>query len=166
MEYAIYGIHAGIKGEVEELFIENSIIALGLPEIGDLSQFNSLREVYDAFMKTYKGEFRYMSKASRGSSSGTLFRFSHLLSEGDYFLLYSLKQKKYFIGQIIGPYEFRKDLSERYPHIRKVAWLTAIPRNNASIRVQKAMNCGQTMFGLDKYREDIIAMLNLNFPLG
>ena len=73
----IWGIHT----TDDLLFLNQNIIAIGWPEMGDLSQLVSSRDEFkERFLKTYPNG----KKGAVATSAGMLFWFVHEVQIGDY----------------------------------------------------------------------------------
>ena len=73
----IWGIHT----TDDSLFLSQNIIAIGWPEMGDMSQLLPSRDEFkEQFLKTYPNG----KKGAVATSAGMLFRFVHKVQIGDY----------------------------------------------------------------------------------
>ena len=92
-EKKIWGIHT----LNDNLFLKNSIIAIGWHEIGDLSVIESTRE---AFKDKYVQIYPDAKKGSIATSAGMLYRFCHEVQIGDYVVFPSKSDRQINIGVV------------------------------------------------------------------
>lgn len=134
-------------------FLNENIVAIGWPNIGDLANCKTREQIKEALRKHYS----YSSPQSLGQAAGNIYRF-----------IYEMKTKSYVIvpdGQLIYfgiindeyIYIKEKDNDEQgYCHQRPVKWLydkKAISRNLLTGRVYDSLKGQQTVF--TTYHEDI-----------
>jgi len=112
----VWGIHAGAMGEVDGLFLSksNPSIAIGWPEMGDLSLIKQDREDFkDKLRKMYPNT----KKGAIPTSAGMLYRFIYEIKPGD-IIIYPLKQdRQIHIGEINGDYTFNTSYDKEYNHV-------------------------------------------------
>ena len=148
-------VRAGNQNELIELFIDNSLIAIGWKGLGELSEFPSREEVKDRYREVYPEH----SKSRIAVNAGQLYRFAHVMEEDDRILTYDKSSRTYHYGQITGSYRFDPGDSEDYPHIRPVDWQGEISRDEFSTPVKNTLGSSLTVFSLDEHLEKIESVL-------
>ena len=76
----IWGIHAGKTGDADSLFFKAKVIALGWPDMGDLSKLPSDR---DAFKNQVAAVYPHKKPGAVPNNAGQMFRFVHEMKNGD-----------------------------------------------------------------------------------
>jgi len=152
----IWGIHAGRAGEAKNLFLKEKRIAIGWPEMGDLSKFKPDREAYkkalaQAYPKTKEGAIPV--------KAGILFRFIHEMDIGDLVIYPSKDDRMVHIGQITGSYEYAPQISSHYCNQRTVNWLESFPRTKFSQGALYEIGSAMTLFQVKNYADEFIAVL-------
>ena len=148
-------VRAGNQNELIELFIDNSLIAIGWKGLGELSEFRSREEVKGRYREVYPEH----SKSRIAVNAGQLYRFAHVMEEGDRILTYDKSSRTYHYGQITGLYRFAPENSEDYPHIRPVDWQGEISRDEFSTPVKNTLGSSLTVFSLDEHLDKIESVL-------
>jgi restriction system protein len=154
-EQAIWGIHPGEGGAVEDLFLRRSVIAIGWPNMGDLSQYPD-REAYKAsFPGAYPGE----KPGAIPTKAGQLYRFVHEMQVGDLVVCPLKLAREVRIGRTVGEYQHLPDVNARYPNMRKVEWLKSVPRTSFSQGALYEMGSALTLFQISSHADEVIAHL-------
>lgn len=97
-EIRVWGIH---NTRDENLFLQDSVIAIGWEEMGELSAIENSRDAFkSALAKTYSGS----SKMSIAINGGQLYRFVYEARIGDYVVFPSKFDRKINIGIIESDY--------------------------------------------------------------
>ena len=144
----IWGIHT----TDDLLFLSQNIIAIGWPEMGDLSQLPPSRDEFkERFLKTYPNG----KKGAVATSAGMLFRFVHEVQIGDYIVFPSKSDRKINLGVIEGPY-YHDDQPANYPNRRKVRWLKSLPRTTFSQGALYEVGSALTFFQVRNYADEYI----------
>jgi len=114
--YRIWAIGAGHGGRVWPEFERDGIVAIGWDYLGDLSDYDSQDEIYDAMRK-------YPESGERPKNSAlACWEFSHEIVVGDHILVKKGRSQLLAHGVVESDYEFDPERLE-YPHIRAVRWL-------------------------------------------
>jgi len=148
-------VHAGNENELADLVEEKSAVAIGWPEMGDVSGLDKR----DQFKRRYEEVYPDHSPGRIAVNAGQIYRFAQEIGEGDYILTYIKASREILIGLAAGPYEYRTDLfpefPEHYRHVRRVQWLKRISRDDFSKAARNSMGGNLTVFGLDGYLTEI-----------
>jgi restriction system protein len=126
-EHKVWGIHAGRTGDAESLFFRDSCVALGWPQLGDLSKLPADRE---AFKRAVAKAFPNAKPGVIPNNAGQLFRFVHELKAGDLVVYPSKATRQVHLGTV-GSYKHKSSETE-YPNTRSVQWIRALPRTSFS----------------------------------
>ncbi len=94
-EKRVWGIHT----KDDALFLNNSVIAIGWPEMGDLSQITPDRE---AFREKMAATYPSSKKQAIATNTGQVFRFVNEVQIGDYVVFPSKADRMINIGIIEG----------------------------------------------------------------
>ena len=111
-----YWLYAPGRGaEMWEQFHKDGIMALGWNEIGDLSEFDSKKQISIKMKEVYKEESSYFNAAL------ALWQFYDEMQPGD--VVFVKRGKKDIIGRgtVESEYYFDDSVSE-FPHCRRVNW--------------------------------------------
>ncbi|WJQ05819.1 restriction endonuclease [Geobacillus stearothermophilus] len=123
----------------------NGIIAIGWPNIGDLSKKSTRKEIKKALQTHYT-----YSAQALGQAAGTIFRFKEEMAIGDYVLVPD--GQVVYIGKVVSEYKYEGTVDssqEGYPHQRWVEWVydkRAIPRKMLTGRIFDSLKGRQTLF--------------------
>lgn len=143
-------------------FMKEDVIAIGFPEIPDLSSLNKeeIQEIVE--------QKDSIAKDSRKAAlhAGILFRFAHQIEPGD--LVVVPDDENVHIAEVDGSYKYveeKKD--ENYPHQRRVEWLKKdLARHEMPDELQGSLRSQLTLYSLDKYSDQVFEWLNKEIPEG
>lgn len=122
---SVWLVRAGRNGEREEESIQNNITAIGWVDLPDVSKIESRDELKSLMGRIYPDK----KKMAVVNEAGQIWTFLKRMKEGDLVILPSKFSASIAIGEITGPYQYRKDLSNITFHTRPVKWIkTDIPR--------------------------------------
>ena len=110
-----YWLYApGINANNWEADQSRQEMRIAFPGVGDLSEFNSKKEIADALGPTSKGNVRF-------NATLALWEFCKVLKEGD--IVIAKKGNTHYIGYgfVSGPYVFEPNVE--FCHSRKVRWV-------------------------------------------
>jgi restriction system protein len=127
----VWGLHAGKHGDADTLFFGGNWIALGWPQIPDLSEFVTDPEKLKAAIAHYYHETRTeTSKQPRGQ----IYHFIIDMKVDDIVVFSnSWKDRRLHFARVIGKYYYSQETVPEYPHRRKVKWvLLSVPRSDFS----------------------------------
>lgn len=148
-------IRAGNDNVLADRVWDLNAVAIGWPEMGDLSSFKTR----DAFKKRYAQVYQDDAAGSIPVNAGQLFRFVCEIQEGDYLLTYIQSTREVLIGIVESPYRYDQALfSESYPQVRSVKWQKRISRDEFSAPARNSMGSVLTVFNLDNHFEEIHAL--------
>lgn len=114
----IWKIALGERGKEEWVYdfcIQDKSIAIGWFDSEDISKWD-----YDTI---YKKLFTNTNDPKPTNKANSINNFVNEAQEGDLVLVFESKTSIRAIGVIDGPYEWRKELIDKYSHRRKVKWL-------------------------------------------
>jgi predicted Mrr-cat superfamily restriction endonuclease len=133
-------------------FLNEGIVAIGWPGIGDLTPLNSREQIKQAILRKYK-----YSSRSLGQAGGNIYRFKKEIHNGNYVLLPD--GPILYVGKVISEYVFemsRDNDEQGFPHQRKVDWFfnkRAMPRRLLTGRLFDSLKGRQTVFST--YHDDV-----------
>ena len=105
-------VRAGDNNEIIDDVLENSVVAIGWSEIGNVSNLGNREEVKEKYEK----EFPEHKKWRKSVNSGQIFRFCHKIKKGDYVLTYDKSSREIHIGKIESKYKYKPP----YPNIKNL----------------------------------------------
>ena len=159
-EQVIWGIHPGKGGAAEDLFVLRKVIAIGWPNMGDLSQWSD-REAYKAALaQAYPDE----KPGAIPMKAGMLYRFVHEMQIGDLVVCPLTLAREVSIGQVVGEYQHRPDTDDRYPNMREVKWQKSVRRTTFSQGALYEMGAALTLFQIESYADEVVAILKDEKP--
>lgn len=152
----IWGMHAGRVDQARDIFLKKNRLAIGSPNMGDLSKLKPNREAFkDKFAENYPN----VKKGAIPVHAGTLYRFVHEMQVGDIVIYPSKDDRMVYIGKITGPYEYNPDISQQYPHQHSVKWLDSYPRTKFSQGALYEIGSAVTLFQVKNYADEFINVL-------
>lgn len=154
-EKKVWGIHT----LNDNLFLNKDVIAIGWPEIEDLSKIEPSR---DAFKAKMSSTYPDMKKGAIPTSSGMLFRFIHEAQIGDYIVFPSKTDRQINLGVIEGEYTYVPSEAE-YVNQRKVKWLKHLPRTAFSQGALYEVGSAMSFFTVKNYADEYLAALDKDF---
>ena len=151
-EKHIWGIHT----EDDSLFLQNSIIAIGWKQIGDLLAVENNR---DAFKQKYAETYPDKTKQQIANSAGMLYRFCHEMQIGDYIVFPSKIDRKINLGIVESSYIYEPTAVE-YVQQRRVKWLKHLPRTAFSQGALYEIGSAMSFFAVRNYGDEFLEALN------
>lgn len=148
-------VRAGNQNELIDLFVDESIVAIGWKGLGDISEYPSREEIKEQYRETYPDH----SKNRVAVNAGQLYRFAHVMGDGDRILTYDKSSRTYRYGQIQDAYRWAPEDSDEYPHVRSVDWQGEISRDEFSTPVKNTLGSTLTVFSLDEHLDKIESTL-------
>ncbi len=103
------------------LMRDNNCVAIGWPEVGDLSEITSSREGQETVRALLRTHYYPESPQVAGRKMREIYNFAVTMSDGDY-VLPSDGARVLGIGRVVGEYTF--DPGTDVPHRRPVKWLS------------------------------------------
>jgi len=150
IEPPIWGMHAGRRGEAEELF-RNGDLALCWYQTGDLSNTPPNRR---AFKEQIAKVYPNWSAQAVANIAGQLFRFVNEMQPGDFVVWRSKTDGRIHIGRVSGSYRYDPQERDRCPHQRRVEWLKNVPPSDLSPRARTGVGLRQTLAKIGKHVEE------------
>lgn len=154
-EKKIWGIHT----QDDSLFLEDRLIAIGWPQMGDLSQIEANR---DAFKEKYAQTYPDAKRGSIATGAGMLYRFCYETQVGDYVVFPSKSNREVNIGTVEGDYVYDPSQKE-YVQTRKVNWLKHLPRTAFSQGALYEIGSAMSFFAVRNYADEFMTALDKNF---
>jgi len=154
-ERKIWGIHT----QDENLFLKDNLIAIGWPNMGDLSKIEDNR---DAFKKKYIQSYPNAKKGSIPTAAGMLYRFCCDVQIDDYVVFPSKSNREVNIGTIVGNYIYDSSQTE-YVQTRKVKWLKHLPRTAFSQGALYEIGSAMSFFTVKNFADEFLAALDKDF---
>ena len=154
-EKRVWGIHT----QDDKLFLQDSVIAIGWREFGDLSVLNATRE---DFKQHYLDVYPDAKKGAVANSAGMLYRFAHEAQKGDYVVFPSKSDRMINIGVIEEDYTYVAAAHE-YVQQRKVKWIKHLPRTSFSQGALYEIGSAMSFFMIKNYADEFLAALDKNF---
>ncbi|MDE7223668.1 MAG: restriction endonuclease [Acetatifactor sp.] len=151
----IWGIHT----QDDRLFLNNSVIAIGWKDFGDLSQVGTSRE---AFKARYEQVYPDAPRGSIPTGAGMLYRFMYEMQTGDYVVFPSKIDRQINLGRVESDYIYVPDAAE-YVQQRKVKWLRHLPRTAFSQGARYEIGSSLTLFAVRNYADEYMAALDQEF---
>jgi len=161
MEKSWWGIHAGRTGEAHSLFIDQSVIAIGWHEMGDLSLLKPKREAFKDRLSQVHSNW---SVPKIAVSAGQPYRFVHEMKSGDFVIFPSKIDKLIHIGHVTGSYFYETSDEPGYPNRRKVEWLKALPRTGFSQAALYEIGSAMSLFSVKNFADEFAVALSGQVP--
>ena len=140
MENKLWMVRSGESGYLLEKFMEQSIVAIGWNEIGDISKKLNLEDLKDKIQASYPNY-----KISQVNNfAGQIFRFKNEFQKGDHVITYNPETRQYTLGKITSDYKFSAE--KEFNHYREVVWERTIPRDNLSTKTKNTLGSVLTIF--------------------
>lgn len=152
--WVVWGIHCVL--EEERLFKDESVIAIGWRQMGDVS---TLQKDRASFKKAYSKIWTEDSIQTVATQAGQVYRFVCEAKVGDYVVFPSKADRMINIGRITGEYFFESS-AKRFAQQRKVEWLKALPRAAFSQGALYEAGSAMTFFQIKNYAEEFLDALH------
>jgi predicted Mrr-cat superfamily restriction endonuclease len=135
-------------------FLEKGIVAIGWPQVGDLSLAQGKQHLATRLCQAY---VHYLGdkKDDLAMDVGVLDRFVNQIKRGDFVLI--PQNGDVFVGEVTGDYVFRPELGHDgpeagYPHWRTVRFLKDkkpfLPIRSLPLGVRRAIDCRLAVFSI------------------
>lgn len=138
----LWVVRAEVGGRYFEDFRSGSAVAIGWPELGNLSGFNSRKAIIDALQKHYPAG----KPAQLAMAAGQMYRFVHDIKVGDRILTYSPSTRTYLVGTILSAYEYCPTFLDGDPNVRRVTWEGVVHRDELSVAARNSLGSIATLF--------------------
>ena len=114
---AVWIVRGGNNGEAEATALENNLLLIGWPALGDITGVLSKEEMRDVLQRSYP-EFPSGRVANNATS---LWYFRDSIGIGDLIVMPRKGQKTVVVGEVSGGYAYRPEFGS-YPNVREVIW--------------------------------------------
>lgn len=91
----------------------------------------------------------YPDRANSGFAN-QLYRFITEARVGDRVVTYDREKRSYFLGAILGEYEWAPELADGAPHVRRVEWTRQISRDALSLATRNTLGSIMTFFRVNE----------------
>jgi restriction system protein len=136
-------VRAGKHGESENYNIENSVVAVGWHEFGDLSKIAS-REALQAHISKLRSD---KPIETTRIWTGELWAFKERIQIGDWVALPLKSSSSVAMGRVTGPYRYLESAPEGARHQRPVEWVrTDLPRTEIDPDLLASLGSTLTVF--------------------
>ena len=147
----VWGIHAGHLPTADSLFISAGFVALGWPEMGDLSKLQPTREAFkERVIEAYPGA----KPGAIPNNAGQLFRFVHEMKDGDLIVYPAKFERVVHIGRVSGSYRCDPKSEPSHPNLRPVKWLRAVPRTSFTQGALYELGSAMSFFQISNYADE------------
>lgn len=139
-------IRAGEGGRLFDLFESRNCVAVGWNALGNLSQYNSNKELRHAYVEHHGN-----AKPGRTANAVAMIRkFCDVIKPGDTVITYSPELREYLIGVDQGQYEFLSSDSQvdDYAHVRWVKWEGKVSRDALTQTTRNSLGSTLALFSL------------------
>src|ERR1700674_2278641 len=118
-------VRAGKHGENENYALENSVVAIGWEELGDITTIKDREALQHLFGETYPDE----NIATTRMWTGEVWALKERIQKDDWVALPLKSRAAIAIGRVVGPYKYVPNAPHDAKHQRPVKWLrTDLPR--------------------------------------
>ena len=135
-------VRAGQGGKIFDDFKEQSIVTIGWHAVADLSSASTRQDV----IRLVQNAWSEWTKPKVANAAGQLYRFSAEMKRGDNLITYDPSRRVYLIGTIDGEYEYRENRLPEDAHVRKVAWIGEVARDDLRVATKNSLGSTLTIF--------------------
>jgi len=158
----IWVVRAGRNGVYSDHFLDAGIVAIGWGEVGTIDRFDS----DDAIRIRLDAAFPDTKVGARPVIVGMLKRFVREIQIGDPVATYDPAQRLYHLGSVQSDAELmtRKthDQEARIEFVRKVQWLSQVPRDSLTVATRNSLGSLTTIFRISEEGSQEIRRLSLS----
>ncbi|MDX0356757.1 restriction endonuclease [Sinorhizobium medicae] len=139
-------VRAEQGGRLFDVFKDNSIVAVGWGEIGDLTDVKSRKAIAERVVALWP------NKKPQGVAmdAGQLHRFVNEMAVGDMVVTYDPSRRVYLVGEITGGYRFDPSFDAADPQVRSVKWRGEVSRDLLSVSSRNSLGAISTLFLLSR----------------
>ncbi|MEO0625226.1 MAG: restriction endonuclease [Pseudomonadota bacterium] len=148
----VWGVHMG--GHVGDRPIEGGYVAIGWPELGDLSARRTDR---DALKVAVAENYPEEKAGAIPVHAGTMFKFMNEIRAGDYVVYPSKSDRMVNIGLFKGGYEYVEGDRDDYPNRQKVEWKAHLPRSDFSQSALHEIGSAVTLFRVKHHAAEYLS---------
>lgn len=139
-------VRAEQGGRLFDVFKDNSIVAIGWPEVGDLADVKSRKAIAERVAVSWPNT----KPQSVAMGAGQLHRFVNEMAVGDMIVTYDPSRRNYLVGEIAGEYRFDPLFDASDPHVRPVKWKGEVSRDLLSVSSRNSLGAISTLFLLSR----------------
>ena len=155
-DQTVWGIHAGAYGEADTVFMDQSVIAIGWPLMGDLSGLPADRDAFKhRLAETYPGT----KPGAIPTTAGMLFRFLHEMRTGEIVAYPGKRDRMIHLGRVIGGYAQSQQGSQEYVNRRAVRWERHVPRTHFTQGALNEIGSALSLFQIKTTSDEFLAAL-------
>jgi restriction system protein len=149
-ERTFWGIHA--KGtKVEEVLLSRHQLAIGWPNLGDLTPIVHDREAIKAKLKIASPDEK---PGAVPVIAGELFRFANEMAVGDVVIYRSNEGGQVHLGEVTGPYSHDPSYDPEHPNRRPVKWVKKTPSTAVSLGALHELGSALAFFQVKNYADE------------
>lgn len=137
-------VRAGRGGIYSEDF-EKGFVAIGWPELGDLSQYKTDTRLREQYLSLYPNE----KPGAVGNAVAMILKFRDQIKAGDYVVSYNPETREYLIGKDKGEYRYQPDTIGEFAHLRPISWLGKVSRDALSQKSRNSLGSVLTLFSIN-----------------
>lgn len=137
-------VRAERNGRLFDAFKEKSVVAIGWPALGDLSQAKTRKTISEGLAKAYAGA----KPQSQAMAAGQLHRFVNEMNIGDMVVTYDPSRRVYLVGEIASAYRHDTSIDPEDTQVRSVRWDGEVSRDLLSVESRNSLGSISTLFRL------------------
>lgn len=146
-------VRAGVGNVLFQPFLEQGVVAIGWPAVGDLSRYRTREDLAAAV----RSQYPEWTAQRQTNAAGMLYRFVQELASGDRVITYDKQQRVYAIGRIDGGYRFQPGFDPENPNVRSVTWeVTGLPRDRLPVAAKNTLGSVLTLFRVPREVEQAV----------
>ena len=151
----------GMHTQNDLLFLDESLIAIGWEELGDLTKVDKTKI---ALKEKYQSVFPTAKKMNVANCVGSIFRFVVEMQVGDYIVFPSKYNREINLGVVESDYYYEPN-AKMYNHRRKVKWLKHLPRIAFTQGSLYEVGAFTTCFEIKNYTDEFLSALDKSFKV-
>lgn len=137
-------VRAGANAYAINDFEEHGVVAIGWRQTRNVAEYAD-RDAIVAALQEAQPE---LSERQRLNAASQIDRFRAGLSIGDKVVSYDPDTREYLVGTIRSEPEYRPELIDELPNVRRVDWSARVPRDALSVASRNSLGAIQTLFRL------------------
>lgn len=150
-------LRAGKGAKLLSNFVQNSVIAIGLDELGEIDVNTSKSTITQSAESVYG----HLSAKSVSSVVSLVYRFLNDMQVGDYVISYEPNSRTYYFGEVMSEPVFDTTIIPSHPRIRKIKWITQIKRDELTKDTKYQLGAVLTLFQIrGSAREELLNYAN------
>lgn len=135
-------VRAERNGRLFDTFRDQSAVAIGWNDVGDLSKIKTRKAIADLVSKAFPNA----KPQSIAMAAGQLHRFVNEIDVGDMVVTYDPSRRVYLVGEIAGPYRYDTSLDPEDGQFRPVRWHGEVGRDLLSVESRNSLGSISTLF--------------------